>query len=235
MTTAADGRFRLGLRRLLPEWLKWLLRLVRLAVQTPPPPAPDLPQELLADCRFLSSRQRLLAEIAPDAVIVEVGSYNGDFSAEILYHCRPRALHLIDVSFASLMPDVRSHPAVSLHQGLSWDRLAGFPDETFDFIYIDADHAYASVTRDIAAALPKLKPGGLLGFNDFGRIVRPGLGVLGVHQAVCEFIAAHDWPVAYFCFHGEALYDIALRKPDQKNTQVTTANNGSRIAVDHSM
>jgi hypothetical protein len=53
----------------------------------------------------------------------------------------------------------------------------------------------------------------MLVFNDFARIVRPGFGVFGVHQAVCEFAVRSGWPVAFLCLNGEALYDIALRKP----------------------
>jgi hypothetical protein len=71
------------------------------------------------------------------------------------------------------------------------------------------------VVQDIAAAKGRVRPGGLLIFNDFARIVRPGFGVFGVHQAVCEFLAADGWPVAFFCFQGEALYDIALRRPNE--------------------
>jgi hypothetical protein len=81
-------------------------------------------------------------------------------------------------------------------------------------IYVDADHGYQAVRDDIAGAAPKVKPGGYLIFNDFARIIRPGFGVLGVHQAVCEFAATNGWPVAFFCLQGEALYDIALRRPE---------------------
>lgn len=44
--------------------------------------------------------------------------------------------------------------------------------------------------------------------------MRPGLGLLGVHQAVCEFAVAGGWPFAFFCLDGEALYDVALRRPE---------------------
>ena len=50
-------------------------------------------------------------------------------------------------------------------------------------------------------------------FNDFCRISGKALGVFGVHQAVCEFIVQEEWGVEYFCFQGDALYDIALKKP----------------------
>ena len=40
----------------------------------------------------------------------------------------------------------------------------------FDLIYIDADHSYPAVCNDIDHAVPKLRPEGLLAFNDFARI-----------------------------------------------------------------
>jgi predicted O-methyltransferase YrrM len=83
----------------------------------------------------------------------------------------------------------------------------------FDWIYVDADHSYEAVVADIAAALPRVKPGGMLVFNDFARIVRKGFGVFGVQQAVAEFAVRSGWQVAFFCLNGEALYDIALRRP----------------------
>ena len=146
-------------------------------------------------------------------VIAELGSLRGDYSREILKRCAPAKLHLLDIDFSELKDDVSNHPAVTLHQGLTTETLARFEDGAFDFIYVDADHSYDAVVSDIAASVPKLKPGGVIAFNDFGRIVRPGFGVFGVHQAVCEFIARERWPVIYFCFNSEALYDIALRKP----------------------
>ena len=36
----------------------------------------------------------------------------------------------------------------------------------FDWVYIDGDHGYRGVRRDAEAALGRLRPGGLLIFND---------------------------------------------------------------------
>lgn len=41
-----------------------------------------------------------------------------------------------------------------------------FPDETFDFVYIDADHNYQSVWNDINYWYPKVKKNGYLGGHD---------------------------------------------------------------------
>lgn len=57
---------------------------------------------------------------------------------------------------------------------------AKFPDENFDFVYIDAQHEYDSVKRDIEAWYPKVKKGGMLAGHDFGgdvaKVVREKFG-----------------------------------------------------------
>ena len=42
-----------------------------------------------------------------------------------------------------------------------------FEDEYFDFIYIDANHAYQAVKEDLAAWYPKLKPRGVIAGHDW--------------------------------------------------------------------
>lgn len=42
-----------------------------------------------------------------------------------------------------------------------------FPDASFDFIFIDADHSYEAVRDDIQRWWPKLKPGGTMAFHDY--------------------------------------------------------------------
>ena len=79
------------------------------------------------------------------------------------------------------------------HETTTVAYLGSSAEPDFDWIYVDADHGYEAVVADIARAKGRVKPGGLLVFNDFARIVRPGFGVFGVHQAVCEFAVAEGW------------------------------------------
>ncbi|MFN7306661.1 MAG: class I SAM-dependent methyltransferase [Acetobacteraceae bacterium] len=207
-------RLELALRRALPEGVKKYWRLGRLAMQPVPPPAPQIPQAQLEGCQLLTDRIELLRRLPQGGLVAEVGIYRGDFSRAILDIMAPARLQLADVTFSLCRADVLSDPRVERHEGLSVPFLQSCADASLDMIYLDADHGYDAVRADAAAAAPKVKPGGFLIFNDFGRIIRPGFGVLGVHQAVCEFAATSGWPVAYFCLEGEALYDIALRRPD---------------------
>jgi len=64
----------------------------------------------------------------------------------------------------------------------SWEAANEFEDESVDFIFIDADHKYESVVKDIQAWLPKLKVGGVMSGHDF---TQP---TAGVKKAVEELL-----------------------------------------------
>jgi len=207
-------RLELALRRALPESAKKLWRLGRLAVQPAPPLAPQIPQAQLEGCQLLADRIEMLRRLPQGGIVAEIGTYQGDFARAILDIMTPEKLLLADVTFSLCRSDVLADPRVERHEGLSVPFLQSCADASLDMIYVDADHGYDAVRADAAAAAPKVKPGGFLVFNDFARIIRPGFGVLGVHQAVCEFAVTSGWSVAFFCLEGEALYDIALRRPE---------------------
>lgn len=60
------------------------------------------------------------------------------------------------------------HPRVRLIQGLSVEQAKVYPDEFFDWIYLDALHDYDSVKADLEAWYPKLMKGGLFSGDDYG-------------------------------------------------------------------
>ncbi len=62
-----------------------------------------------------------------------------------------------------------------------------FPDNYFDWIYLDADHSYDGCKKDLNVWYPKLKPGGIFAGHDFLNGNIPA-GEFGVKAAVEEFI-----------------------------------------------
>jgi hypothetical protein len=77
----------------------------------------------------------------------------------------------------------------------SLEAAARIPDGSLDFAYIDARHDYASVLEDLAAWLPKVRPGGILAGHDYVDIDF-GRTDFGVRSAVDEFFAARHIPVS---------------------------------------
>lgn len=64
-----------------------------------------------------------------------------------------------------------------------------YPDQSLDFVYIDAAHDYESVKADINAWFPKVKTGGFIGGHDYGNNDQPDGGVLkAVHERFNVFM-----------------------------------------------
>ena len=69
-----------------------------------------------------------------------------------------------------------------------------YPDESFDWIYLDATHTYAEARRDLEAWYPKVKVGGLVSGHDY-QFQHQAIGdgyVFGVKDAVDEFAARRN-------------------------------------------
>jgi SAM-dependent methyltransferase len=150
--------------------------------------------------------EEMVARATPAAVFVEVGCWKGRSAAflgvEILRSGKPIALHCVDhfkgseeaahradpqvsglraIFDANMAPCVAAGLELTVHRASSDKAAATFADASVDFVWLDAGHDHASVTADIAAWLPKVKPGGVLGGDDWpmdgvARAVREALG-----------------------------------------------------------
>lgn len=76
-----------------------------------------------------------------------------------------------------------------------------FPDEFFDLVYIDGDHYYEPVLRDLQAWYPKVKKGRFLAGHDYIR------GEEGVAQAVHEFSNKNGLEVLSWLSKGDVIAD----------------------------
>lgn len=146
----------------------------------------------------------LLKEMKLPLIIAEVGTAEGLFAKEMM-DWGTKLLYLIDrwetsgitgdSSFAQEWHDnnllqVQDRMAVYKNrpekyiilQGDSVEMLQHIPDDTLSLLYIDADHSYEGVKRDIETGYSKVVSGGIMAFHDYGNITD-----YGVNQAVNEF------------------------------------------------
>lgn len=81
-----------------------------------------------------------------------------------------------------------------------------FPDEFFDLVYLDADHTYEAVKKDLEAWYPKVRKGGFFVGDDYLDRWSPRRHVrFGVVKAVNEFAEKNNLTVHELPLHGWAI------------------------------
>jgi hypothetical protein len=94
----------------------------------------------------------------------------------------------------------------------SKDAVALFPDEHFDWVYIDSNHTYEAVKEDLEMWLPKVKNGGYICGHDY-ILPREVLNLpFGVVPAVNEFINKHSFELVYLTTEKFSTYVIRVRR-----------------------
>jgi len=179
-------------------------------------PAAELPPGKLEGCEVLANRLALIDRLEKGGVIAEVGVDRGDFSLELLNRCAPLKLHLFDMDIERLVNPVilaeldNGSNRVKTHVGDSGLNMSRMPDKYFDAIYIDGDHRYEGVKRDIEASLPKLKQGGVLVFNDYAVWSPASMFHCGVARAVHELCLNEPWKFRYIALQPMMYNDVML-------------------------
>ena len=159
-------------------------------------------------------RWRFLDLLPKGAVGAELGVYRGEFTAHLLRVTKPRKLHLVDpwwTEFPGTYPDwgdyskhgqltareafeetrSRTDERCVFHIGFDFDVLPEFPDEYFDWIYIDTSHRYEDTMRELELARPKMKTEGIISGHDWRE--DPSHPHHGVCRAVTEFRKDYGW------------------------------------------
>jgi SAM-dependent methyltransferase len=196
---------------------------------------PALEQRHLASPRLFADRLELIRALAFPAppLVAEVGVAHGDFSEFLIRTLAPARFVAFDFfnlhehefvwSYrTSELFEGKTHgdyyagrmaalgAAVEVRAGNIAETLDGIEDGGFDLIYVDAGHEYADVARDAAVAVRKMKPGGLLIFNDYIMVDHHYGTPYGVVRAVNELVNASDWKVVGFALQQQMFSDIAL-------------------------
>jgi hypothetical protein len=156
--------------------------------------------------------------------VAEIGVANGDFSAKILDMNAPSSLHLIDVWNSDryskkLFESVKSRfvteikaGTVEIHKALSTEAVQLFPDNYFDWIYLDTDHSYETTREELLEYAPKVKKEGVIAGHDYSMGNWTTAYRYGVVEAVHEFCVKHDWELIYLTLEPLENQSFAIRR-----------------------
>ena len=120
-----------------------------------------------------------------NGICAEIGVLEGYYSKKILEQ-NPKTLYLVDVwmplenyeditnninypdAFAKIKNLSASYPnKCVIIKDTSIQTSKRFKNNFFDFIYIDANHCYEEIKKDVLAWFPKVKSGGVLSGHDY--------------------------------------------------------------------
>lgn len=93
-----------------------------------------------------------------------------------------------DAILTKVVDRFESDPRVRLHRQYSYKAAPTFEEGYFDFVYIDGNHNYEFVLRDLQDFASRLKPGGLLFGHDFFENDFARKENYGVIEAVLAFL-----------------------------------------------
>ena len=197
---------------------------------------PELPASFFSNCKTCSNRYEVLDYLPKGGTIAEVGVAYGNFSEVLLEKLQPEKFIAID-SFAFTADNepwqqtiIRDNKITHLdfyknkfaseiatgrmevYPGFSWEMLATLPDNSLDYLYLDAGHTYDEVVKDIAQVKTKMKTSGIIQFNDYTLFDTISLVPYGVPKAVNEFMIQENYEMIFFCLHRQFFCDVVVRR-----------------------
>lgn len=131
-----------------------------------------------------------LLEVAKPKSVLEIGCFRGVSTEVWLLHCAqvvavdPWPDHQVRREF---LARCGHYPGLEMIEGYSPAALATLVGRKFDLCYIDGDHSYAAVRKDIEACRPLIKRGMFIGGHDYGG------DCPGVQKAVDEMLGKPQW------------------------------------------
>jgi len=169
--------------------------------------------------KILKTRTNILEHLPKNIKIAELGVFKGDFSKEILKIVQPEKLYMVDL-FEGLMGSgdkdgnnmhfvdlgktlieltnlYKENENVSIIKDFSFNFLNSLSDNYLDAVYIDADHSYEAVKKDLEISLLKVKNGGAIIGHDYNHNKFPG-----VVKAVNEFCKKYDKQISFLTEDG---------------------------------
>ncbi len=186
--------------------------------------------------RVFETRDEMLSVLPANPVIAELGVFDGDYSERIFAICNPKELVLIDywgdgniVSgnengdnirhitgaklYANVVAKLGDKPNVKIFKDWT-SKILQFPDNYFDMVYIDANHEYDGVSKDLEYCMAKVKHGGWIMGHDYemNNAKTKASFKFGVRKASLDFCKKYHQKVTIKGMDGCVSFGIKLNK-----------------------
>lgn len=185
------------------------------------------------------SRIEFLFQLPMFGRVAEIGVAGGNFSECINTINQPRQLSLIDCwkkqpqrvyqndsynrsqliqdhLYKSVLKRFSKNPNIKIIKNFSAHAAKSFEDGYFDWIYLDANHAYESVHKDLLVWRGKVNPRGIIAGNDYTDL---SFFHSGVVQAVDEFCKQEKWLM--YLIDDDPWHNYALGKDGVTRTNLS--------------
>ncbi len=155
--------------------------------------------------------------VVHNAIGAELGVFKGRFSPYLLKHTKAARLHLIDPWYLltarwnwatgnkstvnavrkilkKLRKEIENHKVI-IHIGDDRDILKTFPNNYFDWVYLDSSHHYQHTIDELAILKDKVKDSGIIVGDDWNP--NPEHRHHGVYKAVKDFVLINEYSILY--------------------------------------
>jgi hypothetical protein len=183
-----------------------------------------LSEKHMKNCELLLNRSVLLSKLKRNGHVAEIGVDRGDFSDLIIELTDPVQFHLIDMwnserYHEGLFETVKNRfeklilsGRVQIHRKFSISAAEDFPDNYFDWIYIDTGHDYPLTRDELRKYAPKVKSDGIIAGHDYSMGNWVSAYRYGVIEAVHEFCIEFGWELIYLTLEPAEMQSFAVRK-----------------------
>ena len=188
---------------------------------------------------IFEDRNTLIKEICKRSVspkVLEIGVFKGEFLDYIVNNCSIYSIDGVDLfqgescsgdvngnnvvhynlanSYYELTDKYKNSSIVKLIKSDSSSYLKTIDNDYYDIIYIDGDHSYNGVKKDLSASFEKVKNGGYIMGHDYEMNMNKAKNVyeFGVKQAVDEFCIIYNQTITEKAIDGCVSYSIKINK-----------------------
>lgn len=190
---------------------------------------PAIEQKHLENCKVYANRVMPLELVPKNTICAEIGVAYGEYSDEILKIVNPKELHMIDLyswgdfwgkdyfkssgknHYEWIKDKYKDDERVKIKKGFSFEILEQYPDEYFDYVYVDGGHDYETVKKDIDVLMRKVKDNGIIAFNDYCYFPLREPMEYDVERAVNELLHDSNHEVIAYAMRPSRMDDMVIK------------------------